>query len=488
MKQKLIISIIFISTFWTVTAQQLPITNQYLINKFALSPAYAGINNNIETFMSFRQSWAGISGAPTLQNIDVNMPYKKQKMGFGLTINNEQTGNFKHFYTDLSYAYRIQIGRSDSYISFGMAAKLYRNQIDLSSVITQGVDPLIAQSNTLVGTSFDASAGVLFNTKELYVGLSAPRIIGLQAKYKGSEGAYTQARHLQAHASYVIEPNKTFYIEPIVVVRTTFNSPIQFDVVTFMKIKQRLWTALSYRHGSGIGLSVGGALSDGIVLNYSYEAGIMGVSSMSSGTHEISMGFLIKRSERRKMPTIFPETDDEKNNKLQQEMERKLATVEKKLKSEVKKREQKIRELEAKLNEMQKNFSDMSAENQLKQDQLDMSAYDKPFVLENIKFGNNSDKLFASSNPELDKLWTKMRRAPEAEIIIIGYTDNKGSVKYNQRLSEKRAIAVYKYLTGKGVAKKRIVYKGLGDKNPRASNATTEGRAQNRRIEVAFKK
>jgi OOP family OmpA-OmpF porin len=71
-----------------------------------------------------------------------------------------------------------------------------------------------------------------------------------------------------------------------------------------------------------------------------------------------------------------------------------------------------------------------------------------------------------------------------AYIEIIGHTDNVGDDAYNQELSEERAIAVRDYLVAQGVDVNKIYAWGAGEKLPIASNATAEGRTQNRRVEV----
>ena len=69
------------------------------------------------------------------------------------------------------------------------------------------------------------------------------------------------------------------------------------------------------------------------------------------------------------------------------------------------------------------------------------------------------------------------------EVEIQGYTDSVGSKRFNMKLSQKRADSVRSWLVDKGIEGARIVAKGYGPDNPIATNATKEGRAQNRRIE-----
>ncbi|MCF8112177.1 MAG: OmpA family protein, partial [Desulfobacteraceae bacterium] len=59
-----------------------------------------------------------------------------------------------------------------------------------------------------------------------------------------------------------------------------------------------------------------------------------------------------------------------------------------------------------------------------------------------------------------------------------------GSEKYNQGLSERRAKAVRDFLVNRGIDPDRLSYKGYGETDPVASNATAQGRAKNRRVEI----
>ena len=69
-------------------------------------------------------------------------------------------------------------------------------------------------------------------------------------------------------------------------------------------------------------------------------------------------------------------------------------------------------------------------------------------------------------------------------IQISGYTDNVGKAEANLILSEARANAVKQYLFENGVNKNSLIAKGYGSSNPKTSNETEEGRAQNRRVEI----
>lgn len=104
-------------------------------------------------------------------------------------------------------------------------------------------------------------------------------------------------------------------------------------------------------------------------------------------------------------------------------------------------------------------------------------------ILENIFFEFDKSVLLSQSYVELKNLLEILNKYPNMSIELSGHTDNKGTDKYNQNLSNTRAMAVYDFLISKGIEKKRLEYKGFGAKQPIADNKTDEGRAKNRRVE-----
>ncbi len=104
-------------------------------------------------------------------------------------------------------------------------------------------------------------------------------------------------------------------------------------------------------------------------------------------------------------------------------------------------------------------------------------------VLKNIFFETDSYKIKEKSFAELDKLVSFLRLNPTIKIEIGGHTDNVGTKKHNDELSENRAKSVKEYLVNKEIKADRISYKGYGFSQPIASNKTKQGRSQNRRTE-----
>jgi outer membrane protein OmpA-like peptidoglycan-associated protein len=87
---------------------------------------------------------------------------------------------------------------------------------------------------------------------------------------------------------------------------------------------------------------------------------------------------------------------------------------------------------------------------------------------------------------ELSQLATILNKYEDTNILLAGHTDSTGSDEYNIELSRRRSQSVASYLSGQNVSRARVTTTGYGKSDPIASNDTSEGRAQNRRVEVAI--
>jgi OOP family OmpA-OmpF porin len=108
----------------------------------------------------------------------------------------------------------------------------------------------------------------------------------------------------------------------------------------------------------------------------------------------------------------------------------------------------------------------------------------RPLVLRGVNFQTNRSALTPASFAILNEVAASLLAHPDVRIEIGGHTDNTGRASYNQRLSERRALAVKAYLARRGVSPSRMVAVGYGEDSPIATNATPDGRAMNRRVEL----
>ena len=105
-------------------------------------------------------------------------------------------------------------------------------------------------------------------------------------------------------------------------------------------------------------------------------------------------------------------------------------------------------------------------------------------MLRGIKFGSDTAYIEPVSAGILELVAQSLKENPEIRVRIEGYTDERASEAHNLELSQERAEAVKRILVGFGIAEDRFETVGHGESDPVATNATPEGRALNRRVEL----
>lgn len=103
-----------------------------------------------------------------------------------------------------------------------------------------------------------------------------------------------------------------------------------------------------------------------------------------------------------------------------------------------------------------------------------------------VYFDTNKSNINAKSKATLDKLAKVFIEFTDTKILVVGHTDSSGKDDYNLTLSEKRATSVTNYLVSDGIASSRFETLWYGETQPKYDNATAEGRAKNRRVNVAI--
>ena len=99
-----------------------------------------------------------------------------------------------------------------------------------------------------------------------------------------------------------------------------------------------------------------------------------------------------------------------------------------------------------------------------------------------LYFGFDEDELSSTAQEQLNAYAAVLRQS-DYSFVVEGHADWVGSEGYNQALSERRADAVYRYLSAQGISTSRMAKKGYGESRPNSSNYTAAGRSQNRRVE-----
>jgi type IX secretion system PorP/SprF family membrane protein len=319
-----------------VSAQQQPYYTQYILNNFILNPALAGIENYWDLKISYRNQWVGLHGAPTTMYLTINAPLGKTEYdyetpatvpdlqaknlgakqfwmeytappahsGLGFTVINDKTGPLSRIAAYGSYAYHLPVGVKTS-LSFGLSLGVQEVNVDVNAVDfgqANPIDPAALNSGYLNKLEPDVNAGLWLSNKSFFLGLSAQQIVPVPINSSNgtdSNGVTMLKGKLIPHtfftAGYKISAGDDINILPSVMISYVQPLPIGLDVNAKIQYQDLLWVGLSYRYNHGYAAMLGVNISSTINFGYSYDYTTTQLNTVSSGTHEIVLGFLWRK-------------------------------------------------------------------------------------------------------------------------------------------------------------------------------------------------
>jgi type IX secretion system PorP/SprF family membrane protein len=300
MKKMLIIILVFVAAL--SKAQQLPMYSQYLTNDFILNPAIAGTKPYFPIQINSRSQWSGLGEiAPKTNTLSYHMPLAYDAIGVGAVIMQDETGPYSQIGVSLSFAYHIQLDDDDiTRLSLGMSGLMTQHTLNQDQLTFHNPDP------EFEGGSFskmvpDASFGAYLYSKDFSLSASAHQLFESTFKESVSDifGDNTQVRHYFVHGSYRINIHSDLAIEPSILAKSIESSSTQFDFNTRVIIDNSYWAGLSLRSSQSL-VVLAGLNMGSLFLSYSYDYGISSLSSVASGSHEISLGFNINDKRKRR--------------------------------------------------------------------------------------------------------------------------------------------------------------------------------------------
>src|SRR5699024_4305378 len=117
-------------------------------------------------------------------------------------------------------------------------------------------------------------------------------------------------------------------------------------------------------------------------------------------------------------------------------------------------------------------------------DEMKRALDDDGKVALQVNFATDKAEILPESRPQVEQVLALLRDSEGLRLAVHGHTDDTGAADHNRRLSEARAAAVVAALTAEGIAPERLQARGFGPDQPVADNATEDGRAANRRVEL----
>lgn len=312
----------------TLSAQQRPYYTQYIMNNYIINPAVAGIENYWDVKASHRLQWVGLQDAPVTTYLTIHGPLKKSDYdresatsfhasgnnprgeaywrdytspdphsGVGFTILNDKTGPLNRFAMYGTYAYHQPLSPTTT-LSGGISLGITNMSLDASKLNFGGttVDPAVASSSVINRIKPDISAGLWLYSKNYFLGIAAQQIVPQNIAFSDNN-VYVQNGKLLPHlffsAGYRMQLSDDVSLLPSMLVRYISPLPLGFDVNAKVQYQDLIWAGASYRYQDGFAAMVGLNINRNINIGYSYDVQTSTLNTVSKGTHEILIGFLL---------------------------------------------------------------------------------------------------------------------------------------------------------------------------------------------------
>lgn len=319
---------VMVSAMLQLAAQQAPHYTQYMLNQFIINPALAGIENYTDVKISHRHQWVGLQDAPVTTYLTIHGPIgkaddritatsyempgenprgenywqqytaAKPHHGIGLKIINDRTGPLSRIGAYAAYAYHIGISAQTS-LSAGFEAgvrklSLNRSKLDFGSA--NPIDPAVYASGDINSVKPDFGAGIYLYSPDYFIGLSAQQVIPQNVYFSDLQVKATQNKlvpHIFATAGYRFQLNDDFSALPSVMLKMVSPVPAQIDINCKVQYRDLVWAGVSVRPQDGFAGLLGVNVSNTFNVGYSYDYTTSALNTISKGTHEIMVGFLL---------------------------------------------------------------------------------------------------------------------------------------------------------------------------------------------------
>ncbi len=306
--RKIAIILGFVLSGFGITAQQESLYTQFMFNKLAINPAFAGNENAYCLTGIVREHWMGFPGAPKVQALSVNFPkIAKDRVGLGLSISRNAIGVQQKLTIEGAYAYRIPFENGEFSMGISISGRQYNHDftdpsLDLAQPFYQ--DAAISEGK-YVKNIFNAGFGVYFNNDRFYIGAGLPRMLRASIDLGDSPETSIEVRHLYVMSGYAfyLSPKVTFM--PQFLLKAAENSPVQMDFNLGWRFNDRYFAAVTLREGGSsyviaesVDFLAGIQLTREFFMGLAYDLTFTPIRQYENGSIELMLNYCFGRRDR----------------------------------------------------------------------------------------------------------------------------------------------------------------------------------------------
>jgi len=299
----------------SANAQQDFLTTQFWNTYTHINPATSGLEYDHFGTIMYRRQWDKVNGAPediianysTVLGRGLRVQPLKSRHGLGINFNQSSIGFTRSTELNLNYNYQITLGTrkgAAQRLSIGLSAGIAEFRMDPEWVPPTTLnDASLPTAFSVIEPNFNA--GIAYKGKTLFAGVGVTHVSA--PSFTSSDPlnpvTYNSARHYYAMGAYsfILGEKGAFELKPQLIVRTDavkISSDINLLASYTIADKQRIWIGAGYRTSDAIAFMAGWDIFKRYRIGYSYDYTINKLSSISRGSHEFVLGFMLNYKPR----------------------------------------------------------------------------------------------------------------------------------------------------------------------------------------------
>ncbi len=273
-----------------INAQQDPMYSMYLFDKMLINPAFTGSSSWAVGTVKHRDQYMGLNGRPTTQTFNFHAPLQKKNLGLGIKIINDKLGVLTDQSAALDISYHLNFAGGK--LSFGVEGGMFRRTIQYGELVLSSKADKAIPSSTEASMVPDASAGMYYQKKQFYLGISRYHL--LNQPFSVSSGVGSTSR-LYSHNYFlmgnVFDLGRFWQMEPSIFVKYQDAGIVQADVNLMLYFDERVGLGVQYRMEDAVVGMIKIHITEGFRIAYSYDMTMSRLSTYGKASHEIILSY-----------------------------------------------------------------------------------------------------------------------------------------------------------------------------------------------------
>lgn len=276
-------------------SQMDPVLTQYMFNMQIVNPAYAGMWEKIGFTSLVRKQWSGINRSPLTEVFSFHTPMENKITGLGLNITNDLYGREKKLGIFGDYAREISL-TPETRLRLGLKFGFYnyKNPLTQYQLYPDGIPDQAFAEDVDMRFLPNFGVGAFLYSEDYYISFSIPKLV--KNDFKANINNYSsiaQIRSFYLAAGYIyrfITLNNLVF-KPTMMVRATWNLPIQFDIGANFMLREKLWLGLMLRSADAVSFVSQWVFDTNLKLGFAMDITYNEIFPYQYGTYEITLAF-----------------------------------------------------------------------------------------------------------------------------------------------------------------------------------------------------